>query len=233
MERYEALLVALAPDQEVRDLGAGSAGTEAHRLANPHSRGVDGLEQCRSAGITRLFEQPGGRIVRQRVGLDQQTIDLRDRKDRQKPLTPAHGRHLGRRVSPCTGLVCAAPDYLARRGTPEHPKDLVYHECLRYPDWAKGQRKIFFGPEGEVQVDVKSRLTTNNAFAIRYAALTGAGIVLMRDELLAEDVAAGRLQVLLPDYKTQSRARHIVWLKNRKMTPKLRAFIDFVAEVYG
>jgi DNA-binding transcriptional LysR family regulator len=140
---------------------------------------------------------------------------------------------LGRRVSPCTGLVCAAPDYLARRGTPEHPKDLVYHECLRYPDWAKGQRRIFFGPEGEVQVDVKSRLTTNNAFAIRYAALTGASIVLMRDELLAEDVAAGRLQVLLPDYKTQSRARHIVWLKSRKMTPKLRAFIDFVAEVYG
>jgi DNA-binding transcriptional LysR family regulator len=44
---------------------------------------------------------------------------------------------------------------------------------------------------------------------------------------------AGRLQVLLPDYKTQSRARHIVWLKNRKITPKLRAFIDFVAEVYG
>jgi DNA-binding transcriptional LysR family regulator len=76
-------------------------------------------------------------------------------------------------------------------------------------------------------------LTTNNAFAIRYAALTGASIVLVRDELLAEDVAAGRLQVLLPDYKTQSRARHIVWLKNRKITPKLRAFIDFVAEVYG
>jgi len=140
---------------------------------------------------------------------------------------------MSRSLSPYTGVVCAAPRYLAERGTPTHPKDLVDHECLRYPGWAEGQRWTFFGPEGEVQVDVKCRLTINSAFGILYAALAGAGIVLMRDELLAEHIAAGRLQALLPNYKTQSRERHIVWLKNRKMTPKLRAFIDFIAEVYG
>ena len=140
---------------------------------------------------------------------------------------------MSRSLSPYTGVVCAAPRYLAERGTPTHPKDLVNHECLRYPGWAEGQRWTFFGPEGEIQVDVKCRLTINSAFGILYAALAGAGIVLMRDELLAEHIAAGRLQVLLPNYKTQSRERHIVWLKNRKMTPKLRAFIDFIAEVYG
>jgi DNA-binding transcriptional LysR family regulator len=140
---------------------------------------------------------------------------------------------MSRSLSPYTGVVCAAPRYLAERGTPTHPKDLVDHECLRYPGWAEGQRWTFFGPEGEIQVDVKCRLTINSAFGILYAALAGAGIVLMRDELLAEHIAAGRLQVLLPNYKTQSRERHIVWLKNRKMTPKLRAFIDFIAEVYG
>jgi DNA-binding transcriptional LysR family regulator len=140
---------------------------------------------------------------------------------------------MSRSLSPYTGMVCAAPRYLAERGTPTHPKDLVNHECLRYPGWAEGQRWTFFGPEGEVQVDVKCRLTINSAFGILYAALAGAGIVLMRDELLAEHIAARRLQVLLPNYKTQSRERHIVWLKNRKMTPKLRAFIDFIAEVYG
>ena len=140
---------------------------------------------------------------------------------------------MSRSLSPYTGVVCAAPRYLAERGTPTHPKDLLDHECLRYPGWAEGQRWTFFGPEGEIQVDVKCRLTINSAFGILYAALAGAGIVLMRDELLAEHIAARRLQVLLPNYKTQSRERHIVWLKNRKMTPKLRAFIDFIAEVYG
>lgn len=140
---------------------------------------------------------------------------------------------ISRALSPYTGVVCAAPAYLSKHGTPQHPKDLLHHECLRYPDWAERQRWSFFGPEGEVQVEVKSRLTINNALAIRHAALAGAGIVLQRDEFLADDIAAGRLKVLLANYTTQSRARHIVWLKNRKMTPKLRAFIDFIAEVYG
>jgi DNA-binding transcriptional LysR family regulator len=55
----------------------------------------------------------------------------------------------------------------------------------------------------------------------------------VRAELVAEDIAEGRLQALLSNYKIQSRPRHIVWLENRRMTPKLRAFIDFVAGVYG
>jgi DNA-binding transcriptional LysR family regulator len=139
---------------------------------------------------------------------------------------------MSRSLSPYTGVVCAAPGYLAEHSTPMHPKELVHHECLRYIGWADGPKWTFFGPEGEIEVVVKSRLIINSAFGIRYAALAGAGIVLMRDELLAEDIAAGRLKVLLPDYKTQSRVRQILWLKNRKMTPKLRAFIDFIAETY-
>jgi len=139
---------------------------------------------------------------------------------------------MSRSLSPYKAVVCAAPEYLAERGTPAHPKDLVDHECLSYPDWPDGQRWSFFGPEGEVYVDIKSRLQINNGFGIRYAALAGAGIVMQRAELVAEDIAEGRLQALLSDYKIQSRPRHIVWLENRKMTPKLRAFIDFVAEVY-
>ena len=140
---------------------------------------------------------------------------------------------MSRSLSPYTGVVCAAPSYLAERGTPTHPRDLAAHECLRYPGWSDAQRWSFLGPEGEVQVDVTSRLFINSAFGIRYAALAGAGIVLMRDELLAEDIAAGRLQVLLPNYTTQARARQILWPRNRKMTPKLRALIDFIVETYG
>ena len=147
--------------------------------------------------------------------------------------TPTDSTMMSRSLSPYTGVVCAAPSYLAERGRPTHPTDLVHHECLRYPGWADGPRWTFFGPEGEIEVVVKSRLTISGGFGIRYAALAGAGIVLTRGELLAEDIAAGRLEILLPNYKTQSRARQILWLKNRKMSPKLRAFIDFIAETYG
>jgi len=147
--------------------------------------------------------------------------------------TPTDSTMISRSLSPYTGVVCASPSYLAEHGIPTHPKELVHHECLRYPGWADGPRWTFFGPEGEFEVVVNSRLTINSAFGILYAALAGAGIVLMRDELLAEDIAAGRLQVLLSNYKTQARTRQILWPKNRKMTPKLRVFIDFIAETYG
>src|SRR5258708_28375565 len=139
---------------------------------------------------------------------------------------------MSRLLSPFQAVVCAAPAYLAERGTPKHPSDLVDHDCLSYP-WHDRPRWSFFGPEGEIYVDVKSRLQINNGFGVRYAALAGAGIVMQRAELVAEDIAEGRLQALLSDYKIQSRPRHIVWLENRRMTPKLRAFIDFVAGVYG
>lgn len=140
---------------------------------------------------------------------------------------------MSRSLSPYSGVVCAAPSYLNERGTPTHPKELVHHECLRYPGWADGQRWTFLGPDGELQVHVKSRLTINSAVGIHHAALAGAGIVLMRSEMLAEDIKAGRLRLLFPNYTIQSRPRHLVWLRNRKMTPKLRAFIDFMAKVYG
>ncbi len=56
---------------------------------------------------------------------------------------------------------------------------------------------------------------------------------MQRTDLLAEDIAAGRLQVLLPGYRTLSRPRHLVWLQNRRMTPKLRVFIDYMTEIFG
>ena len=140
---------------------------------------------------------------------------------------------MSRSLSPYRGVLCAAPSYLAERGIPKHPTDLVHHECLRYPGWGDGSRWTLSGPEGEIQVTVSSRLSINSAFGIRHAALAGAGIVLLRDEILADDIASGRLKILLPDYKMQERARQILWPKNRKMTPKLRAFIDFIAKTYG
>jgi DNA-binding transcriptional LysR family regulator len=140
---------------------------------------------------------------------------------------------ISRSFSPYVDVACAAPRYLEERGTPTHPKELVHHECLNHPGWAEGPTWTFFGPEGEVSVNVKSRLSINNVFGIKHATLAGAGIALMRYELLADDIGAGRLTLLLPNYRSLSRTRQIVWLKNRKMTPKLRAFIDFMVETYG
>jgi DNA-binding transcriptional LysR family regulator len=68
---------------------------------------------------------------------------------------------------------------------------------------------------------------------IRSAALAGAGIIMQRRDLLADDIAEGRLKILLPDYKLLPRPRHVVWLQNRRMTPKLSAFLDHIIDLYG
>jgi len=140
---------------------------------------------------------------------------------------------MARALSPYHAVVCASPDYIVERGAPHHPRDLLDHECLGFGGWAEGLRWTFIGDEGEISVEVKSRLQINNAFAIRSAALAGAGIVMQRRDLLADDIAAGRLKILLPDYKTLPRPRHVVWLQNRRMTPKLRVFIDYIVGLYG
>ena len=140
---------------------------------------------------------------------------------------------MARSLSPYRAVVCASPGYLAERGTPQHPRDLANHDCLSFADWKEGLRWAFIGPEGEISVEVKTRYQIDNAFGIRYAAVAGAGVVMQRIDLLAEDIEQGRLQVLLPEFKTLSRPRHLVWLQNRRMTPKLRAFIDFMTEFLG
>jgi DNA-binding transcriptional LysR family regulator len=80
-----------------------------------------------------------------------------------------------------------------------------------------------FGPEGEIYVEVKGRLQINNAFGIRQR----------RSRRLNDDLDSGRLVRVLSDYKTLSRPHHLVWFQSWRMTPKLRAFIDYLAELYG
>src|SRR4029450_9537131 len=67
--------------------------------------------------------------------------------------TPIDSTMMSRSLSPYTGVVCAAPGYLAEHGTPKHPRDLVHHQCLRYIGWADGPRWTFLGPEGDIQIN--------------------------------------------------------------------------------
>ena len=139
---------------------------------------------------------------------------------------------IARSLLPFRQLVCASSDCLAANGAPKHPTDLQQHNCMAFSGWMDGPGWTFFGPEGEIHVEVKGRLQINNAFGIRHAALAGAGIAMLRLEFVNDDLDSGRLVRVLPDYKTLSRPHHLVWLQSRRMTPKLRAFIDYVAELY-
>ena len=135
-------------------------------------------------------------------------------------------------LSPYRLMICAAPDYLARRGTPGKPEDLVQHECLSFSPAALAQWRLTNKDE-VCRVPVSGRLQVNHGQALRVAALHGLGIVLQPTILLEADVRAGRLIQLFPSHELPSRPMSVVYLPDRYRSPKLRSFVDFLVERFG
>lgn len=139
---------------------------------------------------------------------------------------------VARPLAPYRLMICASPDYLARRGTPHTPDDLARHECLSFSPaaWAQWQQQ---NQEVESRVPVSGRLKVNHGQALRIAALNGIGIVLQPAILLEADVRAGRLVRLFPSHQLPSRPMSVVFLPDRYRSPKLRSFVDFLVERFA
>ncbi|MBV9776824.1 MAG: LysR family transcriptional regulator [Acetobacteraceae bacterium] len=141
---------------------------------------------------------------------------------------------IARALAPLQLIVCAAPAYLALRGTPAMPSDLAAHECLDFVHASEPGVWRFARPGGEeVAVNVSGRLGINNGQALCLAALEGAGIIRQPDVSVAADLADGRLVRLLAGYAAPSLPLHLLTLPDRRPTPKLRSFITFITERLG
>jgi DNA-binding transcriptional LysR family regulator len=131
-------------------------------------------------------------------------------------------------LPPVRLTVCAAPRYLAAAGTPLVPGDLALLVCLtdgRHP----GDVWRFRGPAGETAVSVSGRLKADNGMLRYEAARTGAGVLLAPEFLVEDDIAAGRLVRLLPDHTPPELGLHVACPANRGASPKVRAFVAFLA----
>ena len=140
---------------------------------------------------------------------------------------------VARRLAPLRLVLCAAPTYLATRGTPGRPEDLVQHECLVFAHTSMRTEWSFDGPAGRVSVPISGRFATDSGEALRASAIAGQGIVLQPLELLRDEIAAGRLVPLLPDCEPIARPLHLLYAPDRRMTPKLRSFLDFAIHKFG
>jgi len=130
-------------------------------------------------------------------------------------------------LAPFGLTLCAAPSYLEEHGMPTCPADLANRECFGCTPSGPATEFIFHGPKGEERTSIRGRCQINDCQALRRIALDGLGIVQVAEVLLTEDVAAGRLVKLLPDYQSPSRPMHLVYLPDRRPATKLRAFIEF------
>jgi len=98
-----------------------------------------------------------------------------------------------RRVASYRFVVCGAPSYFAKRGTPETPADLARHNCLIYSRSAWGDQWRFTRPDGgEQSISVKGNLHANSDNALRLAAVNGQGLAMVPSFLVKDEIKSGR-----------------------------------------
>jgi DNA-binding transcriptional LysR family regulator len=143
---------------------------------------------------------------------------------------------IARLLSPGRRIVCGSPAYLAKHGVPQHPHELVDHVCLphRAPNYDGTWR---FSKDGE-RFDHRATgsFQSSSPLALTSTALSGLGLVVLQYYMVECELKAGTLQAVLSDYHvspTQAdTAIYVVYPHSRLLSPKARAFIDFLVELF-
>lgn len=152
-------------------------------------------------------------------------------------LTQKPGENLvARKLATIRYVICGSPDYFARAGLPKKPEDLAGHNCVSYGSEGFGERWQFEGPQGRVAVKVRGNFQINSSEAIRQTLLDGIGIALVPTLTVGADLQSGALKMVMKRYRPVgpfSSEAYAVYLPNRQLSPKVRAFIDFLVERFG
>lgn len=144
---------------------------------------------------------------------------------------PGDSALISRKLCQSQVIVAASPAYLAQRGRPERPEDLVGHDCLIDTNYRDPQHWSFRNGQ---RVAVAGRLAFSNASACMIAAEAGLGIASSPDFVLAESLKAGRLQPLLTGYQEPPLGVFALYPSGRQLALKMRVLIDFlVAALQG
>ena len=131
-------------------------------------------------------------------------------------------------------LCVAAPAYLARAGVPAVPADLARHECLTLSSEASQTRGWAFVVDGEtIYLRPRGRLDCSDGQVLHEWCLGGLGIAWRSTWEVEQDIAAGRLQVVLDDYAAAPNGIHAVFPQRKHLPLRARLWIDFVKHTYS
>lgn len=126
--------------------------------------------------------------------------------------------------------ILAAPDYLARCGTPVLPTDLAHHQLLGFSTSDNLNLWPLMGEHGD-RLPIQPQLKASSGETLRQLALAGEGLVCLSDFMTGEDRASGALvEVLARSNSGASRPIHAVFYTDAQRNPRLRAWLDFLRE---
>ncbi|MGK3982536.1 LysR family transcriptional regulator [Sorangium sp. So ce136] len=142
---------------------------------------------------------------------------------------------VARRLGASRIVHCAAPSYIARRGAPARPADLARHDCVGYLRDGRPAAFQFPTADGDavLEVPISGPFHANDADVLKRLAIAGSGIVAMFDFLVKDALAEGTLVTVLEEFPTMSWPIHALYPKNRHLLPKVRVFVDFLAELFA
>ncbi len=140
-----------------------------------------------------------------------------------------------RLTGPGRFVVAAAPSYLARRGTPEKPHDLLQHDCLCIRTSPSGPRYAWELERGRKtwRVPVQGTVTTNDPELMRLLAVAGVGLLYAFEPQIADELRRGSLRLVLEQYAAAVPGFFLYFPSRAQVSPALRAFLDVAREIAG
>lgn len=130
---------------------------------------------------------------------------------------------------PLRGMIVASPAYLAQHETPQHPRDLLRHQCVRFR-FASGHLYKWQFERGEesLEIDVQGRITLSEQTTIVRAVLDGLGIAYVLEDAARPWLDSGQLVSMLEDWSPPFPGFVLYYPRQRQMTSALRAFVDLL-----
>jgi len=137
-----------------------------------------------------------------------------------------------RRIGSYRLLVCGAPSYLEKNGTPREPRDLVNHNALSFSQSPWSSEWRFSGPHGDETIPVSGNMETNSANALRLAAVLGQGLAMLPSFLVVDEIKSGRLVPLLSEFARTEFPISALYAHRHHLSAKVRSFLDLLSKHY-
>jgi LysR family transcriptional regulator, regulator for bpeEF and oprC len=142
---------------------------------------------------------------------------------------------VARRIGSFKSITCAAPEYIERHGVPTSIDDLQDHYAVHYFSSRTGRTIDWdFVVDGiSTPIKMRGNISVNDAEAYVACGVQGFGLIQPARFMVLSYLASGTLLEVLPQLSPSPMAISVAYMQNRHLSPKVRAFVDWVADLFG
>lgn len=225
LEKAAAILQAVE-EADIEATGSSAAATGRLRINAPMTLGVTELGRALAAfSAAHPQIQLDVKLVDSHVDLLSEGFDLGLRAT----IEPKDSSYAAQRIAAFPFHVCASPDYLARRGTPATPPELVRHDCLDYV-YASGGARWPLRWEGQTHIEVLPRMRANNTLFLKKLVLEGLGIAILPSFAAEPEIGNGALVDLFPHVECPPLVLYAVYPERRLAPKKVSVCVNYLSD---